>query len=372
MSFGLKYRPLYKSPNSARIKRMKTRILSVATTVPANSYSQEELVRLLNVQHEKALRFFRHGHIHRRHLIFPTDQQNGLPIKEETPAELRHKFLVNAVPLIREAIEQALTKAQISKDQVAFLSCVTSTGFLVPGLSALIIEDMRLNPSCQRLDIVGMGCNAGLNGLNSVASWCKANPEKFALLVCCELCSCIYSIDENENTSLVNSLFGDGVAVSVVKLTAGEPKSLIPSIEKFHSFVIPDSLPHLRFNFEADRSRYSFHVDKKTPETLAAEVETPLAALLSSAGLKKTDIKHWILHTGGDAILNGIEKKLALPEGTLRHTRSVLRDHGNVSSGSFLFSYDRLLKENIVQKGDYGIMMTMGPGLTIELALLHW
>jgi 3,5-dihydroxyphenylacetyl-CoA synthase len=50
----------------------------------------------------------------------------------------------------------------------------------------------------------------------------------------------------------------------------------------------------------------------------------------------------------------------------------VLRDYGNLSSGSFLFSYQRLLSEGKVARGDYGVMLTMGPGSTIESALLQW
>jgi polyketide synthase Type III len=37
-----------------------------------------------------------------------------------------------------------------------------------------------------------------------------------------------------------------------------------------------------------------------------------------------------------------------------------------------LFSYQRLLEEGRVTPGDHGVFMTMGPGSTIELALLQW
>jgi polyketide synthase Type III len=50
----------------------------------------------------------------------------------------------------------------------------------------------------------------------------------------------------------------------------------------------------------------------------------------------------------------------------------VLRHFGNLGSGSFLFSYKRLVEEGFVQRGDKGVMMTMGPGSTIETALLSW
>ena len=51
---------------------------------------------------------------------------------------------------------------------------------------------------------------------------------------------------------------------------------------------------------------------------------------------------------------------------------AVLQDYGNLGSGSFLFSYERLMAEGKVRRGDYGVMMTMGPGSTIETALLRW
>jgi hypothetical protein len=63
---------------------------------------------------------------------------------------------------------------------------------------------------------------------------------------------------------------------------------------------------------------------------------------------------------------------LGLSAFDLRHTSSVLRDYGNLSSGSFLFSYLRLQSEGAPVRGDYGIMMTMGPGSSIETALIRW
>jgi predicted naringenin-chalcone synthase len=50
----------------------------------------------------------------------------------------------------------------------------------------------------------------------------------------------------------------------------------------------------------------------------------------------------------------------------------VLRDYGNISSASVLFSYQRLMEEGVVRRGDYGVVMTMGPGSTIETALIRW
>ena len=78
------------------------------------------------------------------------------------------------------------------------------------------------------------------------------------------------------------------------------------------------------------------------------------------------------MHSGGKKVIDAVGVNLGLTRHDLRHTTSVLRDYGNLSSGSFLFSYRRLLEERVTQPGDYCVLMTMGPGSTLEAALARW
>ena len=94
--------------------------------------------------------------------------------------------------------------------------------------------------------------------------------------------------------------------------------------------------------------------------------------LLASFGLKRRDIAHWVVHSGGKKVVDAIKYNIGLSEHDVRHTSSVLRDFGNLSSASFLFSFKRLLDEGQVKRGDFMVMMTMGPGSTVETALLRW
>jgi DNA-binding NtrC family response regulator len=100
--------------------------------------------------------------------------------------------------------------------------------------------------------------------------------------------------------------------------------------------------------------------------------ELYLQRLLAAHGLKRRNISHWLVHSGGKKVVDAIKYNIGISEWDVRHTHSVLRDYGNLSSGSFLFSYERLLHEGRVKRGDYGVMMTMGPGSTIETALIRW
>ena len=62
-----------------------------------------------------------------------------------------------------------MTVSTFELSDVAFLCCATSNGFLMPGQSALLIRETGISPHCNRADIVGMSCNAGLNALGVTA-----------------------------------------------------------------------------------------------------------------------------------------------------------------------------------------------------------
>jgi 3,5-dihydroxyphenylacetyl-CoA synthase len=78
------------------------------------------------------------------------------------------------------------------------------------------------------------------------------------------------------------------------------------------------------------------------------------------------------VHSGGKKVIDAVRVNLGLTRYDPRHTTGVLRDYGNLSSGSFLFSYQRLREEGVAAPGEYGVLMTMGPGSTIETALVRW
>jgi predicted naringenin-chalcone synthase len=105
---------------------------------------------------------------------------------------------------------------------------------------------------------------------------------------------------------------------------------------------------------------------------VGAHAEEAIGNLLRGTGLRRTDIAHWIVHSGGKKVIDAVKVNLGLTSHDVRHTTSVLRDFGNLSSGSFLFSFDRLRSEQIVRPGEHVVLMTMGPGSTIENALVRW
>jgi polyketide synthase Type III len=345
------------------------RILSVGTANPPDRYSQQDILDLYRVANPMVRSMFKASHIEGRYLVLPERDAEGIPTEDQETLLRKHRTW--SLKLGREAIDRALSEAKLTTRDIDYLCCITSTGLMLPGLTAMFVKHLGFRVDCHRADLVGMGCNAGLNGLNPTANWCAANPGKKALMVCCEVNSALYVYDDTMGTGVVNSLFGDGCAA--VLLCADEDnQSLSPRVIDFYSHIIPSAWDAMRYDWSANHGKFSFYLDRDVPYVLGIHAETPIDGLLSRNGLKRRDIDHWLIHSGGKKVIDAIKYNIGITEHDVRHTVNILRQYGNLGSGSFLFSYQRLVNEGKIRPGDRGVMMTMGPGSTIETALLNW
>ncbi|WP_329200199.1 MULTISPECIES: 3,5-dihydroxyphenylacetyl-CoA synthase DpgA [unclassified Streptomyces] len=388
------------------------RITGIGTAVPKTSYTQQEMLDEFGITDPRVRSIFLNSAIERRGLTLPPLLPDGSRAME-TQGELLQKHRVNGLAMGREAIEACLKDAGASLEDIRYLCCTTTTGLLTPGFSALLIKELGLDVHTSRLDVVGMGCNAGLNALTAVASWANSHPGELAVLVCIEACSAAYVFDGTMRSSVVNSLFGDGSgavavmapavteavsrplaavapAASVVPVEDAEPAEDAapaggsapveqavpagsdPALLRFSSCIIPEAVGAMRYDWDDTHGKFSFYLDPEVPYVVGAHAEIALDRLLEGTGLGRSDIAHWVIHSGGKKVIDAVRANLGLSRHDVRHTTGVLRDHGNVSSGSFLFSYERLRAEGVTAPGEFGVFMTMGPGSTIEMALVSW
>ncbi|MEV0124844.1 3,5-dihydroxyphenylacetyl-CoA synthase DpgA [Streptomyces sp. NPDC050703] len=348
----------------------------VGTAVSATSYSQQEVLDAFGITDPRVRSVFLNSAIERRNLTLPAADTRGVRAPE-SQGDLLDKHKALALDMGGEALRACLKDAGADLSDLRHLCCVTSTGFLTPGLSALLIKDLGIDRHCGRADIVGMGCNAGLNALGVEAGWAAAHPGELAVVLCVEACSAAYAMDSTMRTAVVNSLFGDGAAAVALRAEPGgaaraDGREGGPAVLKFASCVIPDAVDAMRYDWDRDLGRFSFFLDPQIPYVVGAHAETVVDRLLAGTGLRRSDIGHWLVHSGGKKVIDAVVVNLGLTRHDVRHTVGVLRDHGNVSSGSFLFSYERLLAEGVTRPGEYGVLMTMGPGSTIETALIRW
>jgi 3,5-dihydroxyphenylacetyl-CoA synthase len=326
-------------------------------------------------------------------------------MSQESRRELHMRHLRGLSTIGVDAARRAMTAAGITNaSSVSVVVAVTSTGLAMPGFSAILMEGLGLSPSTLRTDVVGMGCNAGMSGLRTLSMMlsgiaCMSSTPVYGLLVCCEICSAVYVNDDTTSSGIVNSLFGDGAVATVLRVGgSAEPPTtpagrLLPSAGRlagcstgyawggvglvdFESCTLTEYFEDMRFDVPEEHDRMCFLLSKRIPYAVGDNVATPVMTLLQRHKLSPQDVQHWVVHSGGAAVIDGVQRNLGLAPDALRHTVSVLRDYGNISSGSFLVSLERLLEEHrlntdsaLLQCGHLVVFIAMGPGATIEVGL---
>lgn len=346
-------------------------LLEVTTSTPIRSYTQEQILEWLQEPDPKVKRIFRNSHIQQRFLDLP--EAVGGEIPEESPQDLIDKHLRGALQMGERVISSVLARRNIALADVDFLVCVSSTGFLCPGISAHLVRSLGMPNNMRRMDVVGMGCNAAVNALQSATAMAMARPGRYGLLVCLEVCSATYARNRKVSTAVVNSLFGDGGGALLIQAAcpdASEPSRPVPAVLDFEPFILTDALDAMKF--ELEDGRLSFVLDKNIPNVIGQHVPIPVGRLLARHGLDTTAIQHWLVHSGGKKVIDAIEQNLGLSSDALRHTRAILSNYGNLSSASVLFAFERLSQEGVVRRNDLGVVIAMGPGTSIETALLRW
>jgi alkylresorcinol/alkylpyrone synthase/polyketide synthase Type III len=344
------------------------RITGIGRANPPFRYSQREIYDLSRkfvpmYRNPRIEHIFMNSDIEFRHLSF--DKETFVP--DESSDVLHARFEEHALLLGREAILRCFENAGAAPGDVDFIVAVTCTGYLCPGLSAILIKDLGLRTNLQRADLVGMGCAGAMPGLQRAYDYVMAYPERKALLVTVEVCSACYYFDESLETVVGNAICADGAAAVIV---ANDGQGRGPGIVAFDTLLEPSFLHTV--GFQTLQGKLRIVLSKDIRDEAGVLVRRLLDSLLLESGLRRDDIDHWIIHSGGRKVIDSIRDELGITEEQLAHSRCVLRNFGNMSSPTVLFVLDETMKNSRPEKGDLGVMIAMGPGLAVEGAVLRW
>ena len=361
-------------------------ILSIGTAVPRNHYDQSyicnNLMPALNSRRAPAV--FRATDIEARHSV--VDDLSWL-VDNPGNGERLGAYMTRALPLGVAAIERALEQAQMLPEEVDHLIVASCTGVDTPGLDVKISEAMGMSPYLRRATLVGMGCQALLPSLYQAANIVQLQPSAAVVVLTLELCTLHFQHGRTLKNMLGSALFGDGASAAVVGTSNG-----VVNIDTIHSNAVfsgvsngtepqPQLLDTLTYSNYQNQKDLAFHpgdtgyqivLSGRIPELIGNQVPPLIDQLLTRNDLYRNQISHWVVHPGGMKILDEVEAGLDLEDGTLDVSRDVLREYGNMSSATLLFVLRKLMTQHRPQPGDYGILVGLGPGVTIELGLLRW
>jgi alkylresorcinol/alkylpyrone synthase len=124
------------------------------------------------------------------------------------------------------------------------------------------------------------------------------------------------------------------------------------------------------FTFPGGRHRV--RLSKEIRRIAPGMMEEVATRLLKDHGLRREDVRFWVLHSAGRRVIERAQTALGLPDADLAFSREVLRRYGNMSSATVLFVLDEVLRTGAPRPGDWGVMVALGPGFAAEGALLRW
>lgn len=342
-------------------------ILGLATTTPSTCYSQEQLLAYTLPylgSNPRAAAIFANSGVGSRYLAVGLEYYQD----ERLTQERNERYMAEAVPLGVLAVQRCLEKAGVGIEEVDDLIVVSCTGIDIPGLDLRLAGELNMSPWLRRTCVLGMGCYGAFPGLLRAREAAQTGLGRSALVVAVEICSLHFQPGDDSLENVVSSaLFADGAAAALVSRREGASGPYLVDSATYSDY---QTFEHMAFHLTDHGFRMS--LSAYVPRLLAANIEVFVDTLLERNGLVRQDVRYWGVHPGSSKILDHVQERLDLSDNALDPSRRVLFEYGNMSSATILFVLEELQRSQQPSSGEYGMLMSFGPGLTMEGALIQW
>jgi len=312
---------------------------TLVTALPEHAYTQEQCWDIV-------ARSSARGRLHKRsrlilHSILRGDHGIGtrhfaLPqidrVFDLSPDELNAAFRVEGPKLAGRALTEALGKTGLRADQLDALFICTCTGYLCPGLTSYVAEQLGFRDDAVLHDLAGLGCGAAIPALRAVSHLLAARPDAVVACVAVEICSAAFYLDDDPGVLISACLFADGAAATIWRARPPAPGPL--RCFDFQTLHLPGERDKLRFEMREGKLRNL--LDRSVPQLAAGAVGRLWAARGPRA------VSRVVAHTGGRDVLEALAS--VVPGYSLEASQRVLHRCGNMSSPSVLFALEETLK----------------------------
>ena len=353
------------------------KIASAASAFPKHYYSQKFLLEQLQeywgdrLRNPQMLARLHHNvTVEGRYLALPTEKYYDI----KTWGQANDIWIRVAQELGERALCLALHNAGVEPQDLGALLFTTVTGVASPSIDALLINRMGLPTNIRRTPIFGLGCVAGAAGIARASDYVRAYPKQAAALVSVELCSLTLQREDLSVANLISSgLFADGAAAVIVtgaEFERAGREVVGPTIVATRSIFYPSTEDMM--GWKISERGFRILLSTEVPTLIRENLGRDVDAFLADNGLKRDDLKSWVLHTGGPKVLEASAAALGLHNGQLDASWDCLRKVGNLSSASVLCVLEDVMKNRRPEPGTLGLLAAMGPGFCSELLLLRW
>jgi alkylresorcinol/alkylpyrone synthase len=322
--------------------------------------SQEQVLERLGLKGDEfAEGIFSRCGVKRRHLNLSEDflgrtLQGRAPLIEEE--------------LMRHAIS-SVEELEIDPQQIGTVISASLYSLGCPTIAHRLIEHFEMDPWTDKYHLTGVGCASGVPLMRLAAQTLHDHPRKQALVVAADSLSGILmsaTPDDPKAKTVGSAIFGDGCAAA---LLSAEPRAHGPQILASQVHQIGGTLGAVAL----DHQDCSYlHLARELPDLAGAGLPAVVGGFLRRNGVQHGDIDHWIVHPGGRRIIENVQSALELSDEDVATSWNALAEHGNIGTPSILYVLKDTIERYAPEPGERGLLVTIGPGVTIGMMLVEW
>lgn len=343
----------------------RPRIARLALAHPETSFSQDEVLVLLGLSDDEfAQRIFGRCGVHHRRLHVGEDF-NSTTVQGRTPA-IEEQLLADAI--------RATDELEIDPAEIGVVVSATLYSLGGPTIAHRLVAHYGMDPATDKYHVVGVGCASAVPLLRLASQTLSAHPGKKALVVAAESMAGILmsaTEDDERSKTVGSSIFGDGCAAALVELDDA------PTVDPEGPAVIASKVHQVGGTLGAVRMQLSpgdsyLHLVRELPDLAADGLSELVDDFLGAYGVQRGAIDHWLVHPGGRRIIESIQEALGLSREQVADSYEVLSEHGNIGTPAIFYVMKTMLDRCAPKRGELGLMVTVGPGVTVGLMLLQW
>lgn len=272
--------------------------------------------------------------------------------------------------LALNAARKAIKAAQIQPNQIDLVIVATITPDMAfPSTACILQHKLGLGKvACFDLEAA---CSGFLYSLDVADGMLASGRYRCALVIGAEKMSSI--LDWEDRTTCV--LFGDGAGAAII-MTEGDGPNLLgfrsgadgsnPSL--LHQPAGGSNQPASITSIE-NRDHFLKMNGKEIFKSAVRVMEKATRELLEANGLETQDVDHVIPHQANVRIVESMAQRLEIP---LEKFFCNLDRHGNTSAASIPIAFDEACQRGIFRKGEIGVLVAFGAGLTWSATLVRF
>ncbi|MDY6973529.1 MAG: beta-ketoacyl-ACP synthase III [Thermodesulfobacteriota bacterium] len=276
----------------------------------------------------------------------------------------------NSADLAARASLKAMEMAQMSPESLDMIVVGTVTQDRLFPSTACMVQN-ELNAENAAAFDVSAGCSGFLYALDSVNNAIRSGTCGTALVVGVDRLSRV--LDWKDRSTCV--LMADGAGAVVLTSTTGQNGILSTHLksdgtlwELLYSSNGDSYLPDILKDI--DTMPYHMRMEgnrlfKKAIECMASVTREAL----QHNSISSQDIALVVPHQANIRIIQSLAKSLEIP---MERVYTNIHKYGNTSSASIPIALDEANRKDLLEKGDYVLLVAFGAGLTWASSILRW